>query len=154
VFVDCFIKRPIELTRTLPEFDQVILISNEEFTKFVKDGHCMDLVRMWWQIKDFLGPMNGISDNDNFGNVFLIWGLVYTTPDCKEFCFSASDKNSMIKSFDQWTVEYVCVWNGCSNVVLDTSICDNNGYEWGIGWLNNHIVKLLEVYFIIFFFIT
>ena len=94
-------KRLIKSTRTLPEFDQVILISNEEFTKFVKDGHYMDLVEMQWQIKDFLGPMNGISNDDNFGNVFSIWGLVYTTPDCKEFCFSASDKNSVMKGFDQ-----------------------------------------------------
>jgi len=61
----------------------------------------MDLVRMQWQVKDFLGYMNGISDNNDFGNVFLIWGLIYTTSDCKEFHFSASGRNSVMKGFDQ-----------------------------------------------------
>jgi len=59
--------------------------------------------------------------------------LVYTAPNCKEFCFSAGDKNSVMKGFDQWTVEYMYVQNGCSNVILDTSIYDNDGCGWGIG---------------------
>ena len=51
--------------------------------------------------------MNKVSDNNDFGNVFSIWGLVYTAPNCEEFRFSTSDKNSMIKGFDQWTIECV-----------------------------------------------
>ena len=94
-------KSPIESTRTLPEFDQVILISNKEFMKFIKNGHYMDLVGIWWQVKSLLGPMNGISDDNYFGNVFLICSSVYTAPDYKEFRFSASDKNSVMKGFDQ-----------------------------------------------------
>ena len=39
-------KRPIESTRTLPEFDQVILISNEEFMKFIKNNYYINLVEM------------------------------------------------------------------------------------------------------------
>ena len=81
----------------------------------------MDLVEMQWQVKDFFGYMNKVSDNNDFGNVFSLWGLVYTAPNCEEFRFSTSDKNSMIKGFDQWTIECVYMWNGYSNVILDTS---------------------------------
>jgi len=44
--------------------------------------------------------MDGISDDDDFGNIFLVRGLVNTTPDCKELSFCTSDKDSMMKSFD------------------------------------------------------
>jgi len=40
-------KIPVELTRTLPEFDQIILIINEKFSNFIKYGHHMDLVWVW-----------------------------------------------------------------------------------------------------------
>ena len=53
--------------------------------------------------------MDGIGNNNDFGNIFLGTYLIDTTPDCEEFCFSASDKNSVMKGFDQWTVECVHV---------------------------------------------
>ena len=42
-------------------------------------------------------------------------------------------------------------WDRCSNVVLDASICCNDGYGLWEQWFNNHWVKLLEMMFVIFF---
>ena len=40
--------------------------------------------------------MDGISDNDDFGDVFLGTYLIDTTPDRKEFCFSGHDEDSIV----------------------------------------------------------
>jgi len=44
--------------------------------------------------------MDGISDDDDFENIFLDRGLVNTTPDCKELSFCTSDKDCVMESFD------------------------------------------------------
>ena len=40
--------------------------------------------------------MDGISDHNDFGNIFLDIGLVNTTSDHKEFSFSACNKGHMV----------------------------------------------------------
>jgi len=40
--------------------------------------------------------MNGISDNNNFGNAILIQGLVDPTPNGEKFGFGTHDVNSMV----------------------------------------------------------
>ena len=45
------------------------------------------------------------------------------------------------------------VRDGCSYVVLNASISYNDGYGRERGQLENHVIKLLEIDFIIFFFI-
>jgi len=44
--------------------------------------------------------MDRIGDDDDFGNIFLVRGLVNTAPDCKELGFCTSDKDCVVKSFD------------------------------------------------------
>jgi len=44
--------------------------------------------------------MDGISDNNNFGNVLLGICLINTIPDHEEFHFSGHDKDSMVQYFD------------------------------------------------------
>jgi len=44
--------------------------------------------------------MDGISDDDDFGNIFLDRSLVNTAPDYKELSFCTSNKDRMMESFD------------------------------------------------------
>jgi len=53
--------------------------------------------------------MNGVSDDNDFGDVFLVAGLINATSDSKEFRFSAGDKGHMMNHFDQRLVTYVDV---------------------------------------------
>jgi len=77
--------RLVEMTGTLPEFDGVVLMSKEELSKFNEYGYWMNLKGVWRWVKDFSGCKNEISDDDNLGNVIMIWGLVDTTPHGEKF---------------------------------------------------------------------
>ena len=55
--------------------------------------------------------MNGVSDDDDFGDVFLVASLINATSDSKEFCFSAGNKGHMMNCFDQRLVTYVDIQN-------------------------------------------
>jgi len=46
-----FMKKPIAMTGTFPEFDQVLLMVREKSLKFLKDRSCVTLVRMRRWIK-------------------------------------------------------------------------------------------------------
>jgi len=60
-------------------------------------------------IEYLLSYMNGVGDDDDFGDVFLVAGLINTTSDSKEFHFSAGDKGYMMNCFDQRLVTYMDV---------------------------------------------
>jgi len=60
-------------------------------------------------IEYLLSYMNGVGDDDDFGDVFLVAGLINTTSDSKEFCFSAGDEGYMMNCFDQRLVTYMDV---------------------------------------------
>ena len=62
---------------------------------------------MGLSIKYLLSCMNGVSDNDDFGDVFLVASLINAASDSKEFRFSAGDKGHMMNHFDQRLVTYV-----------------------------------------------
>jgi len=51
--------------------------------------------------------VNGVSDDNDFGDVFLVASLINATSDSKEFYFSAGDKGHMMNRFDQRLVTYV-----------------------------------------------
>jgi len=63
------VKIPVEMTETFPEFYQIILIASKEMVKFTEYGYSINLERMCQRIKNFLGCMDRISNNDNFGNI-------------------------------------------------------------------------------------
>ena len=53
--------------------------------------------------------MNGVSDNDDFGNVFFVACLVNATSNGKEFCFYTSDKGYVVNYLDQRVIANVNV---------------------------------------------
>ena len=83
---------------------------------------------MGLSIKYLLSHVNKVGDDNDFGDVFLIAGLINATSDSKEFRFSAGDKDCMMNYFDQRVVTYGDVQNQSSNIVLDARIGNNNHY--------------------------
>ena len=77
-------------------------------------------------IKYLLSRMNKVGDDNDFGDVFLVAGLINATSDSKEFRFSAGDKGCMMNYFDQRLVMYVDVQNQSGNIILDAHIGNNN----------------------------
>ena len=47
----------------------------------MRDSSTMDLIRIWWIVKDFLSGVNGISDNYYFVYPLELCGLIDATPD-------------------------------------------------------------------------
>ena len=69
----------------------------------------MDLIWMGLSIKYLLSHVNRVGDDDDFGDVFLVAGLINATSDSKEFHFSAGDEGHMMNRFNQRLVTYVDV---------------------------------------------
>jgi len=69
----------------------------------------MGLKEVWRQVEDSFGYMNEIGDNDDFGNVIVIWDLVNTAPNSKQFSFSTGDMNCMVDSLGNRSVMSVHV---------------------------------------------
>ena len=88
--------------------------------KFMKNCSRMDLIWVIFVIKDFPSCMNGVSDNDDFGNV------LNAASNSEKLGFCTSDKGSMVNCLDHWLVEGVDMDNGGGNVILDTYISYND----------------------------
>ena len=71
--------------------------------------------------------MNGISDDDNLGYIVGVCSLVDATPDSKEFCFSARDKNHMMYRLCKGFVVCVYVHDRSSDIVLNSYIKSYDG---------------------------
>jgi len=85
---------------------------------------------MGFTVKYLFYHMDGVSDNDDFGNVFLAVCLVDTTSNGKELCFCASDKSCIVNCLNQRMVTYVNVRYQCSDIVLNASICYDDCCMW------------------------
>ena len=96
--------------------------------------------------------MNRVGDNNDLRNAIMIWGLVDTTPNGKELCFSTSNIDHMIDNLGDGIIVCVYMRYRCSNIIFDTGICDNNSGRGEVWWLNNHVIKLLNVGFIAILF--
>ena len=70
--------------------------------------------------------MNGVGDNDDFGNIFFTTCLVNATSNSKEFSFCTGDKGHMMNRLDQRVIMNVNVRDRCGNVVFDASISYND----------------------------
>ena len=55
---------------------------------------------MGLSIEYLLSCVNGVGDDNDFGDVFLVAGLINAASDSKEFHFSASDEDRMMNHFD------------------------------------------------------
>ena len=67
----------------------------------------MELVGVAFIVKIFLSSVNGISYDYDLGDTIDGAGLVNTTPDCKQFCFSACHKQSMVNGLGKRAIYYV-----------------------------------------------
>jgi len=67
----------------------------------------MELVGVAFIVKIFLSSVNGISYDYDLGDTIDGAGLVDTTPDCKQFCFSACHKQSMVNGLGERAIRYV-----------------------------------------------
>jgi len=73
------VEPPFEATGIFPEFDGIILTFVEELMQFTKNGHGMRLIWMREAFENVLHSMDGIGNDDDFGNNFLIASLVNAT---------------------------------------------------------------------------
>ena len=60
-------------------------------------------------IEYLLGRMNGVSDNNDFRDVFFAASLANTASNSEKFCFCTGDKGHVIDCLDQRLVIYVDV---------------------------------------------
>ena len=81
-------------------------------------------------IKYFLDHVNGVSDDDDFRDVFFAASLVNTTSNSEKFCFCAGDKGHIVNRLDQRLVTYVDMRDRSGDVVLDASIGYYNCCVW------------------------
>ena len=135
------------MTRALPKFDQILLMTQEECTKFIENCSCMNLVQMGWWVENLFSHVNWICDDNDFWNIVVICSLIDTTSDSKQFSFCACDVNCMIKSFCNRSVVDVCVRYRCCNVVFNTSIHNNNCMQRNTWRFESQVVQLLNIGF-------
>ena len=64
---------------------------------------------MGFTVENFLSGMYGIGYDYDLGDTIDGAGLVDTTPDCKQFSFSACHKRSMVNSLGERVIRYVDV---------------------------------------------
>ena len=72
-----------EMTRTFPEFNGIVDVTVKEIAKIIKNDHWLNLEEMNRWIKNSFDHMNGVSDNDDLGNIVEVWWLIDTTPNSK-----------------------------------------------------------------------
>ena len=118
----------------------VSLAGSKKLPKFIKDGRRVDLIWMGLGIEYLLGHMNGVSDDNDFRDIFFAASLANTTSNNEKFCFYASDKGHVINCLDQRLVMYVDMQDQSGNVVLDASIGCYNCRMWRQERLNSHII--------------
>jgi len=120
------VESPLEAAWAFPKFNRVFLASGKEMLKFAKNCSRMDLIWVRFVIKDFPSCMNGVSDNDDFGNVLNAACLVNAASNSEKLSFCTSNEGSMVNRLDHWLVEGMDMGNGGGNVVLDTCISYND----------------------------
>jgi len=103
------VKSPSESTRAFPKFNVIFLAGSKKLPKFIKDGRHVDLIQMGLGIKYLLSRMNGVSDDDDFRDVFFAASLANATSNSEKFHFCAGDKGHMMNCLDQRLVTYVDV---------------------------------------------
>jgi len=64
------------MTGTFPEFNGIILTFVEEPTQFTKNGCGMRLIWMRRAVENVLRGVDGIGNDNDFGNNFLVASLV------------------------------------------------------------------------------
>jgi len=55
--INNFVKSPVTMARTLPKFDRILLVMQEEITKLDKSRCYMNLIRMGCRVEDLFSCM-------------------------------------------------------------------------------------------------
>jgi len=69
IFVYFVVESPFEFTRTFPKFNRTRVVSNEEIPQIAENCGRVNLEWMRSSIKNFLGHMNGVCNDNNFGDI-------------------------------------------------------------------------------------
>ena len=127
VFINIVMKSPFETTWTFPEFNGIDTVRVEELPQFTKNRCSVELERVRFAIENFLCHVNGISYDDDLGDVIDGAGLVDTTPNSEQFRLCACHEWSMVNCFGERTIRWVDMRNGRSNIIFNASICYHKG---------------------------
>ena len=66
VSADGFEERPIAVTRTFPELDQIVVVCDEKLSKFFGNDSQVYLKEVNRRVEDKSSCMNRVSDNNDF----------------------------------------------------------------------------------------
>jgi len=73
------VQRPLDFTGTIPKFNMINNVFSEKLSKFMRDGSRINLIGMRQEIKNSLGSMNRVCDDDDDAlNIGNINSLIYT----------------------------------------------------------------------------
>ena len=133
-------KSPPELTRAFQKFNVISLAGSKKLPKFIKDHRHVDLIWMGLGIEYLLSHMNGVSDDNDFRDVFFAASLADATSNSEKFHFCAGDRGHMMNHLDQRLVTYVDVRDRSGDVILDASIGYYNCHVWRQGRLDSHVI--------------
>ena len=117
------------MTRTFLELDQVVFVCDKEPSEFFGDGSWVDLEWMDRRVKDKSCYMDGVSDNDDFWYTRYVGSLIDTISNSKKLSLGRCNIGCIMDSFDNRPVLDVNVSNGCSNIVLDTYVWDDESMQ-------------------------
>ena len=73
------VQRPLDFTGTIPKFNMINNVFSEKLSKFMRDGSRINLIGMRQEIKNSLGSMNRVCDDDDDAlDIGNINSLIYT----------------------------------------------------------------------------
>ena len=128
-------------TWTIPKFDTMVVTFLEKLSKVLRDYHWLKLIRIYWGIKDFLGSIYWIHNNNDSIDIRKECSLIYATSYYKKFCFCKHDFNHVIFCFDNRIVVTMDIGYGSGNLIFNTSIRYND-YWIEIWWcLDEDVIK-------------
>ena len=95
------VESSFETTWTFPEFNGIDAVRVEELPQFTKNHCSVELERVRFASENFLCRVNGISYDDDLGDIINGVGLVDTTPDSEQFHLCTCHEQSMVNCFGE-----------------------------------------------------
>ena len=125
VSVNGFEERPIAMTRTFLELDQIIIVCNEKLSKFFGNDSQVYLREVDRIVEGEFCCMNRVSNNGDFQYFQKIGSLIDATSDGEELRFSRCDVNYMMNYLDNGFVTDMNMSDRSGNIILDACIQDD-----------------------------
>jgi len=70
------VESPFEATGIFPEFNGIVMAFVKELSQFTENGHGVRLIWMQRAVENILHSMDGVGNDEYFGNIFLVACLV------------------------------------------------------------------------------